>query len=159
LRATAQIGALEDMRRGIELLREQNVHLFDSLLKTALADAEAEAGDYGRAIAVIDEALATLERTSYRAFEAELHRERGKILLRRDPANPAPAEDALLTAIDIAKRQGTRSFELRTALAKLYQATRRPADAHAVLVPALEGFAATPEMPEISEAAALLGAL
>jgi hypothetical protein len=99
-----------------------------------------------------------LQRTSYRAFEAELHRERGKILLRRDPANPTPAEDALLRH-RYRERQGTHSFELRTALARLYQATRRPADAHAVLVPALEGFAATPEMPEISEAAALLGAL
>ena len=64
----------------------------------------------------------------------------------------------LLTAIAIAKQQGTRSFELRAALAlaKLYQATGLPADAHAVLAPALEGFASTPEMPEIAEAQALL---
>ena len=43
------------------------------------------------------------------------------------------------------------------ALAKLYQSTGRPAEAHAVLAPALEGFAPTPEMPEIAEAQALLG--
>ena len=86
---------------------------------------------------------------------------RGEILLKRDPANPAPAEDAFLTAITVAKQQGTRSFELRAALAlaKLYQSTDRPADAHAVLAPALEGFAPTPEMPEIAEAQALLAAL
>ena len=97
----------------------------------------------------------------YRAFEAELHRARGEILLKRDPANPAPAEEAFLTAIAIAKQQGTRSFELRAALslAKLYQSTGRPADAHAVLAPALEGFSPTPEMPEIAEAQALLAAL
>ena len=100
------------------------------------------------------------ERTGYRAFEAELHRARGEILLKRDPANPAPAEEAFLTAIAVAKQQGTRSFELRAALslAKLYQSTGRPAEAHAVLAPALEGFAPTPEMPEIAEAQALLGA-
>ena len=97
----------------------------------------------------------------YRAFEAELHRVRGEMLLKRDPANPAPAEEAFLTAIAVAKRQGTRSFELRAALAlaKLYQSTGRPADAHAVLAPALEGFSPTPEMPEIAEAQALLAAL
>ena len=97
----------------------------------------------------------------YRAFEAELHRARGEILLKRDPANPAPAEEAFLTAIAVAKQQGTRSFELRAALslAKLYQSTGRPADAHAVLAPALEGFSPTPEMPEIAEAQALLAAL
>jgi len=82
-------------------------------------------------------------------------------LLTRDPANPAPAEEALLTAIAVAKQQATRSFELRAALslAKLYQSTGRPADAHAVLAPALEGFAPTPKMPEIAEARALPRAL
>ena len=79
----------------------------------------------------------------------------------RDSANPAPAEEAFLTAIAVAKQQATRSFELRAALslAKLYQSTARPADAHAVLAPALEGFSATPEMPEIAEAQAMLAAL
>ena len=45
------------------------------------------------------------------------------------------------------------------ALAKLYQSTGRPVDAHAVLAPALEGFSPTPEMPEIAEAEAVLAAL
>ena len=146
--ASAASGAsgsgLEGMRRGVELLREQNVLWFDGLLKMALAEAEAQAGDPGRAVAILDEALATCDRTGYRAFEAELHRARGEMLLKRDPANPAPAEEAFLTAIAVAKQQATRSFELRAALslAKLYQSTGRPADAHAVLAPALEGFCA-----------------
>ena len=135
--------------------------LFDGLLKIALAEAEARAGDTDRAIAFLDEALATCDRAGNRAFEAELHRVRGEILLKRDPANPASAEEAFLTAIAVAKQQGTRSFELRAALslAKLYQSTGRPAEAHAVLAPALEGFSPTPEMPEIAEAQALLAAL
>ena len=154
-------GGLADMRRAVDELREQNVLLFDGLLKIALAEAEARAGDPDRAIAILDEALATADRIGYRAFEAELHRARGDTLLKRDPANPAPAEEAFLTAIAVAKQQGTRSFELRAALtlAKLYQSTARPADAHTVLAPALEGFAPTLEMPEIAEAQALLGAL
>jgi predicted ATPase len=160
--ASGTVGSgLEDMRRGAELLREQNVLMYDGLLKIGLAAAEARAGDCDRAIAILDEALATSDPTGYRAFEAELHRVRGEILLERDPANPAPAEDAFLTAIAIAKQQGTRSFELRAALAlaKLYQSTGRPVEAHAVLAPALEGFASTPEMPEIAEARALLAVL
>ena len=44
-------GGLEDMRRGIELLREQNVLTFDGLIKIALAEAEARAGDVDRAVA------------------------------------------------------------------------------------------------------------
>ena len=149
------------MRLGVEQLREQNVLQFDGLLKIALAEAEARLGDRARAIALLDEALAVSDRTGYRAFEAELHRARGETLLNRDPANSAPAEAAFLTAIAVAKQQGTRSFELRGALslAKLYQSTARPAEAHAVLAPALEGFSPTLEMPEFAEAQALLAAL
>jgi class 3 adenylate cyclase/predicted ATPase len=152
---------LENMHRGVELLRDQDVLVFDGLMRIALAEAEARAGDVDRALAIPDEALAASERIGHRTFDAELHRVRGETLFKRDPANPATAEEALLTAIAVAKRQATRSFELRAALAlgKLYQSNGRPADAHAVIAPALEGFAPTPEMPEIAEAQALLGAL
>ena len=119
--AAAERGALgeglSDMRRGVESLRQQDLLNFDGLLKIALAEAEARAGDRDRAVAVLDEALATADHLGYRAFEAELHRARGEILLKRDPANPAPAEEAFLTAIAIAKHQGARSFELRAAFA------------------------------------------
>ena len=51
---------------------------------------------------------------------------RGEILLKQNPADPAPAEAAFLAAIAVAQQQKARSFELRAALslAKLY---RRPA--------------------------------
>ena len=61
------------MRRAIQLQRDQNALTFDGLIKIALAEAKARAGDVDRAVAVIDEAVATCERTEYRAFEAELH--------------------------------------------------------------------------------------
>ena len=160
--ATAASGAigsgLEDMRRGVEQLREQNVPNFDGLLKITLAEAEARAGDPDRAVAILDEALATCDHMGHRAFEAELHRIRGEILLKSDPSNPAPAEDAFLTAIAVAKQQDTRSFELRAglSLAKLYQSTARLVEAHDVLAQVVEGFLPTLEMPEIAEAQALL---
>ena len=79
------------MRRGVELVREQNVLPFDGLLKIALAEAEAHAGDVDRALAILDEALTTSERTGHRAFDAELHRVRGEMLLKRDlPPIPRP---------------------------------------------------------------------
>ena len=112
----APTDGLEDMRRGAELLREQNVLMFDGLLKIALAVAEARAGDPVRAVAIVDETLATCDRLGFRAFEAELHRARGEILLECGPANSAPAEEAFLTAIAVAKQQATRSFELRAVL-------------------------------------------
>ena len=160
-RSATDSGGLEAMRLGIELLRAQNVLLFDGPVKIALAEAKARAGDVDRAVAILDEALATSDRTEYRALEAELHRVRGEMLLKRDPANAATAAEAFLAAIAVAKQQRTRSFELRAALAHatLLQSTARPVDAHAVLAPALEGFSPTPEMPEIAKAQALLSQL
>ena len=125
--------------------------------------AEIEAQDNaGGALTRIEEALAlageTGERWEQHAF---LHRLRGEILLRRDPANTAPAEDAFLTAIAVAQQQKARSFELRAALslAKLYLSRDRLADASALLASALKGFSPTPELREIAEAQTLLVAL
>jgi len=160
--ATAELGALgeglSEMRRGVDGLRQQGILNFDGLFQMALADVETRAGDRDHAIAILDESLATADHLGYRAFEAELNRTRGELLLRRHPADPAPAEDAFRTAIAIAKRQGARSWGLRAAhsLAKLYQSTGRLAEARAVLPLALQGFSPTPEMPEIAEAQALL---
>jgi predicted ATPase len=149
------------MRESLAHLRELGVLLYEPLHITMLANAEVECGRLGEGLAMLDAQLAVIERTGQHWFDTEVHRARGETLLKRDPANPAPAEDAFMTAIAVAKQQAARSFGLRAALslAKLYQSIARIADAHAVLAPALEGFAPTPEMPEIAEAQALLAAL
>jgi predicted ATPase len=114
-----------------------------------------------RALSGIDEAIALAGETGERWSDAFLHRLRGHILLKLDPSNTAPAEDAFLTAIAIAQQQKARSFELRATLdvARLYNSTSRSADAHAWLASALKGFSPTPEFPEIAEAQTLLSAL
>jgi predicted ATPase len=90
-----------------------------------------------------------------------MHRIRGEILLKRDRADTAAAEQSLQAAIAIAQSQKARSFELRAALslAKLYRAANRDVDAHAVLAPAVEGFPPTQQFPELTEAQALLSPL
>jgi predicted ATPase len=146
------------MRRGFTLLQGQNSVLFDGIMNATFAIAEAQAGDHAAALARIDQAIATSERTGQRWFDAELYRIRGEILFMRDAAKSALAEESFLTAIAIAQRQKARSFELRAALslAKLYRAGERYAAAVAVLGPALEKIAWTPEFPELEEARTLL---
>ena len=143
------------------MLKEQGVSLYALLFETALAAVEAAAGKIETALETLDRAITETERTGQRWYEAEMHRIRGEILLKRYPTNPAPAEEALQSAIAIARRQKARSFELRAALslAKLHHSTGRPAEAHALLALALAGFAPTPEFPEIAEGLALLAAL
>jgi predicted ATPase len=149
------------MRDGVDSLRAQNILIFDGLVKMALAKNESRAGNVDRALVLLDEALATSERTGHLSFEAELHRARGETLLKQTSASPTAAEEAFLTAVAVAKQQGARSFELRAALAlaKLYQSTGRPVDAHAVLARALEGFSPTSEFPEIGEAISFMAAI
>jgi predicted ATPase len=90
-----------------------------------------------------------------------MHRIRAEILLQRDPADAAAAEQSLQAAIAIAQSQKARSFELRAALslAKLYRAANRDADAYAVLAPAVEDFLPTKQFPELTEAETLLSEL
>jgi predicted ATPase len=154
-----ETGAMR-LRQALAAFTDQGNKTFVPFHQGLLAELEAQ-GDAEGALTRIDEALALAGETGEHWSDAFLHRCRGEILLQRDPANTAPAEDALLTAIAIAQQQKARSFELRAALtlAKLYQSTDRVADAHAVLAPAVEGFSPTPEFPEIAEAQTLLSAL
>jgi len=149
------------MRRGLAIVREQGNVWFLPSLEAALAEAEARAGETDAGLQRMDDALAELERTEQRWYEAEMHRIRAEILLKRDPVDTAAAEQSLQAAIAVAQSQKARSFELRAALAlaKLYRAANRGADAHAVLAPAAEGFPPTRQFPELTEGQPLLSAL
>ena len=156
---------LGDRESGVKGFREalaaylgQGNKLTVPLFQGLIAELEAEGDDAHGALRRIDEALALANETGEHWTDSLLRRIRGAILLKRDPVNPAPAEEAFKAAIAIAKQQGARSFGLQAALplAKFYQSTARPADARAVLAPALEGFSPSPEMPEIAEAEALM---
>ena len=161
-------GRLHDPHAGADRLEQALAALVDSGVRLdeafylgLLAQLEAEALGADSALARLDEAISLTGRGEQRFCLGFLHRLRGEFLLKRDPRNPTPAEEAYRTAIAIAKDQRARSYELLAslALAKLYQSTDRLAEAQAVLAPALEGFAPTPEMPEIAEAQTLLGAI
>jgi predicted ATPase len=154
-----ETGATE-LRQALTAYTDQGNKSTVPFYQGLLAEIEAQ-GDAEGALTWIDEALALAAETGERWSNAFLHRLRGEILLKRDPANTAPAEEAFLTAIAVAQQQKARSFELRAALslAKLYHSTDRPADAHAVLASVLKGFSPTPEFPEIAEAQTLLAAL
>jgi predicted ATPase len=158
-------GRLLDPEAGASQLRlelaafvEQGNKLFAPFIHGLIAELEAMTGRADVALAAVDAGLALANETGERWTDPLLFRRKGKILFQRDLTDSPAAEQAFRTAIEIAKQQGSRSFGLRAALslAKLYQSTGRLSDAQAVLAPTLEGFAATPEMPEITEARALL---
>ena len=149
-----------DVEQALAAHTDQGNKLWIPFFQALLAEIDAQDDAVG-ALTRIEDTLLLTQQTGGHWSDALLHRIRGEILLKRDPANTAPAETAFLTAIAIATQQNARSLALRAALslAELYQSTSRAADACAVLVPALLGFSATPQLPEIEQAQTLLAAL
>jgi predicted ATPase len=102
----------DEMRRGLAIAREQGRDWFLPSLEAALAKAEASAGETDAGLRRLEDALAELEATDARWYEAEMHRIHAGILLKRDPADTAAAEQSLQAAIAIARSQ---KAQLRTA--------------------------------------------
>ena len=141
-------GAAE-IKKVLAAMADQGARVTRAGDESLLAQLEAEAVGIESALARVNEALAITLQGECRYCLSSLHRLRGDLLLKRDPRETSLAEDAFREAITVAKKQGARSYRLQAALplAKLYQSTGRPAEAHAILAPALEGFSPTPEMP------------
>jgi predicted ATPase len=162
--ARARLGdreAITELQQSVAAFADQGNKLWVPIYEGLLAELEAERGNVEVASSRIDQALGLAQQTGEHRYDAVLHRIRGEILLRNDPPNHARAEESLLNAIDIARRQKARSFELlgALALARVYRRTNRHAEARATLAPALEGFSPTPELPAVSDARTLLAEL
>ena len=72
---------------------------------------------------MLTEALTLMDTTGERWYEPELYRLKGELLLQQSSDNQAEAESCFHHALDIARTQQAKSFELRTAtsLARLWQ--------------------------------------
>jgi tetratricopeptide (TPR) repeat protein len=142
-------------RAGLGVFADLGAKLQEATVLSLLADVELVDGRRDEALAAVERGLALAAETGFSLGRPRLLRLRGDALAETDPAQAASAYREALSA---AGAQGSRAVALMAALslAKLYQSTGCLAEAHAVLAPALEGFAPTPEMPEIAEAQALL---
>jgi len=77
-----------------------------------------------------------------RSWEAELHRQRAEMLLSRNPSKIAEAESHFKNAIELARRQNSKSLELRAAmsLARLLRQQERIDRAREMLEPIYHWF-------------------
>jgi serine/threonine protein kinase/predicted ATPase len=121
-----------------------------------LADALRLDGRIAEGLAAVDEAAAHAEKHGERGFLAELHRARGELLLAGGDVEAA--ERSLRAAIDRAREQGARSFELRaaTACARALVRRSRRSEAQAVLEPVLAWFTEGQDTIDLRTASALL---
>ena len=93
------------MRQALAVLINKGGRLLVAFFQGLLADLELETLGADSAFARIDEALVNADHATNFASLPFLHRLRGDILLKRNPPNIAPAEDAYQTAIAVSRQQ------------------------------------------------------
>ena len=126
-----------------------------------LAEVEAEMAGIDSAIALLDDALAEVQRTGQRWCDAEIYRQRGRLLLRDRHGVPGAAKASFESALAVARQQQARMFELRAAtdLASLLRDQGEVAAARELLTPICATSATKGGGPDLKVAIAFLNAL
>ncbi len=152
---------------GIAMIRDALARLaanrfaaFRSLFGAMLAEACASVGQIDQALSAVDEVL-PFAQTEERYYEAELNRLRGEYLLMRDASNAAEAEQSFRAAIEIARAQQARSWELRatTSLARVLRDSNRRDEARTMLAEIYGWFTEGFDTADLKDAKALLDEL
>src|SRR5262249_47528256 len=103
-------------RQGAAALQAAGVQVYRTVTRAMLAEVLAHQGQVEGGLAALAEALALVRDGGEPYWEAELHRLRGELLLKRAegeaPAR-AEAEACFRQALAVARRQSAKSLELR----------------------------------------------
>jgi predicted ATPase len=126
-----------------------------------LARAHTELGKFEDAWRSIGEAITTVETTKERWCEAEVYRTAGEITLLAPERDTAKAEAHFKCALEVARAQQAKSWELRAAMsmARLRRDQGKWDEARDLLAPVYNWFTEGFDTRDLKEAKALLDAL
>ena len=124
----------------------------------ALAGVYARVGRADKAVAIVDEELARVEQSGVRRQESGLYRTKGEAILMRDSSAVAEAEACFRRAVEIARGQSAKWWELRAtvSLARLLRDTNRRGEGRAILSEIYNWFTEGFDTADLKEAKALL---
>ena len=153
--------AVQQLTSALPLYRSTGAALSISYFLSVLGKANAGLGQIDEAWRCVDEAVGAMEATGERWYEAEIHRMAGEIALMSSVPDAAKAQAHFERALEIARAQLLRSWELRaaTSLARLWRDHGRRAEAHDLLAPVYGWFTEGFDTPDLREAKALLDEL
>jgi tetratricopeptide (TPR) repeat protein len=162
-RAVAQAGgeAVAEIQQGLAELARIRAFVAPTSLNVALAEAFWKVERHDDALGALDLGVARAQETGALHWHAELHRLRAEILLDQDGGPPEEAEDLLRRALEIAREQEAKWFELRaaTSLARLLHDQGRRDEARALLRPLYAWFTEGFDTADLKDAKALLDEL
>jgi predicted ATPase len=146
------------MRQGLAALQAAERALRVPYWLALLGEAYGTVGQAEEGLRVLAEAMIVMEHTGERRWEAELHRLTGQVLLAHSADHQAEAETCFRQALDVARRQEAKAWELRAAmsLSRLWQRQGKRQEAHALLVPIYGWFTEGFDTADLQEAKALL---
>src|SRR5262249_47370246 len=126
-----------------------------------LAEVHGSLGQPEAGLTALREALALVEKTGERYYEAELHRLTGELLLQQAAPEVSHAETCFQQSLAMARRQQAKALELRAAmsLSRLWQQQGKRDEAQALLAPIYGWFTEGFDTADLQEARALLEAL
>jgi len=173
--ALSERGEIEDgitqMQQGLTAWRDMGAELSLPEFLAALAQAYGRAGQAEEGLRLIAEALALVDKNGERCWEAELYRLKGELLLRQVEAEAGveaeaepyhrSAERCFERALEIARRQNAKSWELRAAMSlcrlqRQHGATARHKAAWGTLAEIYGWFSEGFETADLRDAKALL---
>jgi len=149
------------IRQGLTAFRATGAELARPYYLALLGEAYGELGQVGEGLKVLAEALATIHNTGERFCEAEVHRLRGKLLLACSAKHALEAESCFQQALDVARRQYAKAWELRAAmsLSRLWQQQGKHTAARNVLAPIYSWFTEGFDTADLHAAKTLLDQL
>jgi class 3 adenylate cyclase/predicted ATPase len=152
---------LDEMRAGYAQWVRTGAEVTRPFYLAMQAEGLALVGDFAQALVLVHDALTRVARTGERYHEPELRRLSGELAWRLDLGAAVAAEATLQEALELARRQQTLAFELRSAcsLARLWRAQGRSAAARALLASVLARCVQGQGTRDVREAQALLAAL
>jgi predicted ATPase len=152
---------IPSMHEGLAICRATGAALWLPYFLTLLAETYGAASQPDAGLRLLDEAHTIMDTTQERFYEAEVHRVQGTLVLAQAAAQHAQAETCFQQALDVARRQQARSWELRAAmsLGHLWQQHGKRDAAHELLAPIYGWFTEGFDTADLQEAKSLLEAL
>jgi tetratricopeptide (TPR) repeat protein len=159
--AISEFGDTEQGIAELEPVAALGPSVFQMRASEMLAQAYARVGRSDRALAVIDADLAVFRKSGTRFYEAERHRLKGEATLIRDSSATDDAEACFRKAIEIARGQSAKWWELRAtvSLARLLRNTNRRDEGRAMLAEIYNWFTEGFDTADLKDAKALLDEL